>query len=362
MGFIRDIISPPSPPPPINYQQVGEQQAAENRESALLSAQIARPDVATPYQTSTYQSIGAPGEDRWLIQQQLAPEYERMRAREAGIQTGIQSLAGQRLGQIDPQQFTAEGLPAEPGAFSYQQAAGAMPEFSTAGATYQLPEHSNLTAMADDATNKFYTQALSRMAPELDRAEESLRTQLITSGLPVGSEAYNRELERFRQQKGDTLAQLSTQSMMQGQQYARGAMGDILTGRQQQLGEIGAAFDVAGQQRAQRAQEARAEADLSRMARDRGIAERLRFRQQPLSELSALLTGQTPFTQQAAMGPMVQPGGVQGPAPVDFGQLAAAQQQDAAMRFQAEQQPTQDWMNLIGTVGGGLARGWGASQ
>ena len=338
MGFIRDMFSSPSPPPPVNYQQIGQNQTAANRDAALLSAQLARPDVVTPYQTSTYHDIGGADEDRFLIQQSLAPEYEQMRQREAGIQGGIQSLAGQRLGQIDPQAFTAEGLPPEPEAFNYQQEVGAMPEFSTAGATYQLPEFSGLQNMATQATDQFYQSALGRMAPEFDRAEEGLRTQLITSGLPVGSEAYNREIERFRQQKGDALSQLATSSMMQGQQYARGQMGDILTGRGQQLAEIGAEFDVLGQQRAQLGQEARAEREMGQQARDRAIAERLRFRQQPLSELSALLTGQTPFTQAAAAGPLLQPGGVAGPAPVDFGNIAAMQQQDALARYAGAQQ------------------------
>jgi hypothetical protein len=354
MGFIRKIFDPPAPPAPVNFQQVGKDQAAANRETALLSAQIARPDVVSPYQTSRYLDIGGPDEDRWAITQTLAPEYEQMRQREAGIQGGLQTLAAQRLGQVDPQPFSMEGVPAEPGAFSYQQAAGDMPEFSTAGATYQLPEFSGLQGMADQATNQFYTSALDRIAPEFDRAEESLRTQLITSGLPVGSEAYNREIERFRQQKGDTLSQLATQSMMQGQQYARGQMADVLTGRQQQLSEIGTAFDVAGAQRAQRAQEARAERDMAMQARDRTIAERVRQRQQPLSELAAVLTGQTPFSQAAAAGPAIQPGGVAGPQPVDLGALAAAQQADAAQRYAAQQQGAQNWMNLAGTVGAGV--------
>ena len=352
MGFIRDIFSTPSPPPPVNYQQVGQDQTAANRDAALLSAQIARPDVVTPYQTSRYLDIGDPGQDRFAITQELAPEYEQMRQRDAGIQGGIQSLSAQRLGQIDPSAYTTQGLPAEPGAFSYQGAGGAMPEFSTAGATYELPEYSNLESMANQASDQFYQSALSRISPEFDRAEENLRTQLITSGLPVGSEPYNREIERFRQQKGDTLNELATQSITQGAQHARGLLGDVISGRQQQLGEIGAAFNVRGQQRSQLTEEARAERDMQMQARDRAIAERLTQRQQPMSELAALLTGQTPFTQAAAAGPSLQPGGVSAPAPVDLGALASAQQADAAQRYSAQQQGIQNWMNVLGQAGG----------
>jgi len=55
------------------------------------------------------------------------------------------------------------------------------------------------------------------------------------------------------------------------------------------------------------------------------------------------------------MGPMVQPGGVQGPAPIDFGALAALQQQDALGRYQAGQQQSQGWLDAMGTVGGAFA-------
>ena len=247
-------------------------------------------------------------------------------------------------------------LPAEPGAFSYQGAGGAMPEFSTAGATYELPEYSNLVSMAIQASDQFYQSALSRISPEFDRAEENLRTQLITSGLPVGSEPYNREIERFRQQKGDTLNELATQSITQGAQHARGLLGDVISGRQQQLGEIGAAFNVRGQQRSQLTEEARAERDMQMQARDRAIAERLTQRQQPMAELSALLTGQTPFTQSAAMGPALQPGGVAGPAPVNLIGLAQTQAQDQAMRYQAGAQAGSDWRNVIGGIGAGLVQ------
>ena len=76
-----------------------------------------------------------------------------------------------------------------------------------------------------------------------------------------------------------------------------------------------------------------------------------------MSELSALLTGQTPFTQAAAAGPAIQPGGVAGPAPVNLAALAQTQANDQAMRYQAEGQRGSDWRSVIGQIGGSFLSG-----
>ena len=53
MGFISDLFSSPKPPPPVDFGDVGQQQAATNVETARIGARLARPDVVTPYTTTT---------------------------------------------------------------------------------------------------------------------------------------------------------------------------------------------------------------------------------------------------------------------------------------------------------------------
>jgi len=347
MGFIRDMFSSPKPPPPVNYGQISRDQSALDEKSMRLQTALSRPDLVTPYSTTTFRETGP---DEYLGSYTLAPEYEDLRAQEANIQGGLQGLATQRLGQIDQNPFSTAGIPAEPTAFDYGGFA-AQPSYSTAGASYQIPGYSDLDAYTTSAADNFYNRATNRLNPQFDRAETSLRTQLITSGIPEGSDAYNREMEIFRQQKGDQLADLASQSVFQGQSLQQNILGNILSGRGQELQELGTQYDVAQSQRQQQIAEGRDQYALAQQARDRAIAERLRERQQPMTELSALLTGSTPFSQAAAQGPGAL-AGVAAPPPVDLGAIAAAQQADRLARFQGAAQNAQSNRNLIGSIGG----------
>jgi hypothetical protein len=347
MGFIRDLFSSPDPPPPINYGQLRQDQQQIDRESARLQTQLSRPDLVTPYSTTTFRETSP---DQFLGTYTLAPEYEAIRGQEAGLQAGLQGLAGERLGQVDRGAFTTAGLPGEPTPFTYGQF-GDQPAYSTAGASYQLPSFSDLNTFTSNAADEFFNRAVARLNPQFDRAETALRTQLINSGIPEGSGAFNQELELFRQQKNDQLADLASQAVFQGQSLQQNILSNILAGRGQELTEIGTEFDVAQARRGQTIAEARDEYGLAQQARDRAIAERLRERQQPLTELSALLTGTTPFTQAAAQGPGPL-AAVAAPPPVDLGALAAAQQADRLARFQGAAQNVQANRNLVGTIGG----------
>ena len=333
MGFLRHLFSNPSAPPPINFGAIGAQQSAANVEAARLGARLGRPDIISPYQTTTFQEYEP---DRYLQATSLTPEYEGLRRGDVDIQGGLQGLAAGRLGQIQTDPFTTEGMVGEPGPFQYSSV-GAQPEYSTEAATYALPGYADLNTYTSNAASEFFNRAVARLNPQFDRAERGLRTQLINSGIPEGSDAYNEEMRLFTQQKNDALGELSTQSIFQGQDLQRNILSNVLAGRGQQLGEIGTEYQIAQAQRGQGIAEQQQQVALQREARDRQIAEALRLRQQPMSELSALMTGTTPFTQIAAQGPPgIAP--VAGPAPVDLGALAAAQQADALARYQGAQQ------------------------
>jgi hypothetical protein len=351
MGFIRDIFSSPKPPPPVDFGAVGQAQAAQNIETARVGARLARPDVVTPYTTTTFRET-AP--DQYLATQTLAEPYEGLRRGEAGIQRQVQDLASGRLGQVPTGALDVSGFQAEPTRFDYG-AIGATPTYDTSAASYQLPSYEGLDAYTTDAANEFYNRALSRLNPQFDRSERRLRTRLINAGIPENTDAFNREFELFRQGKDDALSDLASQSVFQGQSLQSNILGNILTGRSQQLGEIGTEYDVAQRQRQQRIAEGQQQVALDREARDREIAEAVRLRQLPLSEAAGLITGTTPFTQAAAAGPpRVAP--VQGPSPVDLGALATAGQADQLARFQGQVARQGAGLGLVGSLGSALIR------
>jgi hypothetical protein len=178
---------------------------------------------------------------------------------------------------------------------------------------------------------------------------------LINSGIPEGSDAYNEEFALFRQGKDDALSDLASQSVFQGQTLQSNILGNILTGRGQQLGEIGMEYDIAQRQRQQQIAEGQQQVALDREARDRAIAEAVRLRQLPLSEAAGLITGTTPFTQAAAAGPpRVAP--VTGPSPVDLGALASAGQADQLARFQGQVARQGAGLGLAGSLGSAFLR------
>jgi hypothetical protein len=351
MGFIRDLFSSPDPPPPVDYAAIGQQQNTANLEAARLGARLARPDVVSPYQTTTFRETEP---DQYLAATTLTPEYEQLRVGEAGIQAGLQGLAQQRLEDVSTSPFTTEGMTEEPGPFQYSTV-GAQPAYSTEAATYELPGYDDLNTYTSNAANEFFNRATARLNPQFDRAQRGLRTQLINSGIPEGSDAYNEEMRLFNQQKSDALSDLSSRSMFEGQTLQSNIMANILSGRGQQLGEITSEYDIAQRRRAQGISEGERQVALNREARDRQIAEAMRLRQQPLSELSALMTGTTPFTQAAAAGPApIAP--TRGPAPVDLGALATVGQSDALARYRGQVAQQGSGMDLLGTLGAGLLR------
>ena len=147
-----------------------------------------------------------------------------------------------------------------------------------------MPGYSDLNTYTSNAADEFYNRATARLNPQFDRAQRGLRTQLINSGIPEGSGAYNEEMRLFSQQKNDALSDLASQAVFQGQTLQSNIMANILSGRGQQLGEIGTQYQIAQAERGQGIAEQQQQIALQREARDRQIAEAIRLRQQGASK------------------------------------------------------------------------------
>ena len=70
-------------------------------------------------------------------------------------------------------------------------------------------------ASLEDAT---YQRGFNRIDPYLQDQQQATSQRLVNSGLPVGSEAYNREMNRFEQSRGDQLENLALSSVGAGRQ------------------------------------------------------------------------------------------------------------------------------------------------
>lgn len=82
-----------------------------------------------------------------------------------------------------------------------------------------------------DAADWSYDLASSRILPQQDRNEEALRSKLINSGLRPGTAGWNAEMERLTQANSDQLNQLALTSRGQ-------AFGENLATRNQPLNEL----------------------------------------------------------------------------------------------------------------------------
>lgn len=90
---------------------------------------------------------------------------------------------------------------------------------------------SNINLSNDAVENRLFQLGTARLTPQFQRDEDSLRTQLINSGIRPGSDAWRTEMTRLSQNKNDALDQL----VLGGHQTA---VSDILTERNQPLNEI----------------------------------------------------------------------------------------------------------------------------
>lgn len=83
----------------------------------------------------------------------------------------------------------------------------------------------------EDAT---YEQTASRLRPEFEKQRSQLEQRLADQGLPIGSDAYNEEINRLEQNQNDQLQNLALQSVQAGrsEQDRLARLGATLRGQQ----------------------------------------------------------------------------------------------------------------------------------
>jgi hypothetical protein len=91
----------------------------------------------------------------------------------------------------------------------------------------------NVNLNNDAVEGRLMELGTKRLDPQFMRDEESLRTRLANSGIRQGSDAWNAEMQRFGQTKNDAFNQLLLSGRGQ-------AISEILTERNQPINEISA--------------------------------------------------------------------------------------------------------------------------
>lgn len=214
------------------------------------------------------------GGDNWTQTVTLSPEMQSMLDQQMKLSQGLFGAQDAALGRVNQMMGTGFDMSSLPAAGQALNVNG----LPAAGSVYD----------PNQATNTATQALLSRINPELDRQQESLRTQLANQGIAQGSAAWNNAMGSFGQQRNDAVTQAGLQGInlgmqQQGQTY----------NQQTQNRQLAAALQ--GQQFGQQNQ-----------LRGTALQEQAYLRNLPINELNALRSGsqvQMPefpgYTQQA---------------------------------------------------------------
>lgn len=267
------------------------QQSVLNEKTARVNASLNRINQYTPYGQSVYTDLG---DDRWRQDIILSPDSEAAAKAEMLNARMAQELGTGQLGRIGEtlgNDLDFSNLPALAGSGGYG-------------------------GQRQEVEDALYSRATSRLDPQWEQRSRQFETSLANKGIPVGSEAWTRAMDAFQRGRNDAYS---------------GARADAITGGGAEQSRL---FGL----------------DIG--ARQQGITEQLTQRNQPLNELSALLS-----SGQVAM-PQFAPAGAASAAPVDYTSLVNNKYQTQANAAQANQQ---NWMNgLFGLGQAGLSAWLGA--
>lgn len=250
----------PKPPPAPDYAAAAQAQGQANLRAGLQTAGISNPNIISPYgnQTVTW-DMSDPNMPKPTITQTLTPDAQAALNAQQRVQKELADLGSQGIGTArdilgTPFQYTGpdiqtsfeQGRPLNygPTMGEYGTAQGVdlsqfgqnqgvdETQFGRAGtinanayglaggigaSDYGLArgqlDLSNVARMPVNAGMTGQQAILSRLAPQLERQREGLRTQLINQGLRPGTEAFARAMEQQGQQENDLLTQAALQGI-----------------------------------------------------------------------------------------------------------------------------------------------------
>jgi hypothetical protein len=274
-------------PAPPDFAAAAREQGSANLDAAIATGVLNRPNEVTPLgsrlwnQTGTYQ-VGDRAVPIFTATTQFTPQGRRLYDTNIATQQALGDLGltgATKAGQILGQRFEIRTIP-------------------------------GIDKTADYDRESVYRGLVGRAEDQYARDRDEVRSRLVAQGIPPGSEAYSREMERLDRGLNDAR-------------------------QQAHLG--------AGQAQQQQMD-----------ARRQMITEALLNRQTPLQEINALRSGSQ--VQQPIFQPYASAGPVQA-API-FG-AAAAQGNYALQAHQADVQADNGLISGLGQIGAAAAsRPW----
>lgn len=345
--------APKSPDP----AETAAAQGAMNRDTAITQQELNMVNQSGPWGSVNYQQTGtsASGTPTYTQTTSLSPSQQAIFDQSQAAQGNLAKIAANQSGFL--QNYLGEGIDLS-GVPSLQSGFGSNfnPQFNgNVGLNSNLGLAESYAGAGDfSADRQRVEDALwQRTAGDRSAQDADLRTSLANKGIKEGSEAWNSEMERMGRQNTD--ARLATvaaggQEQQRMVEMARQAamFGNDSRLAQGQFGNNAAMSQWQAGMAAQQAQNSAAaqQTGQNNSARQQGIAEAYAQRNQPINEISALLSG-AQVSNPAQMGAASPQTGVDG---VNY---AGMVQQDYQNRMGAYQ-------NKMNSMGGLFSLGGSA--
>jgi hypothetical protein len=336
-------------PPPPDPTAVATAQTGSNIGTAIANQTMANTNQYGPRGSLTYNQVGTTrltlpnGESyelpQWEQRETLSPNQQVLANQQENLGIGLNDLAGDQITRLAgvlgrPVSEDVAGVPRMVSSFAQSgpiqssvdlqrsvNLQNAPTEFGrTAGnIQYDVPGGTDFSTMGREAQDAI----LARLRPELDRSQAGLDARLANQGIDLGSEAY-RTAQTIEQQRTNDARlaavregyalenQLYNQALAggqfhnaaqqqdYGQQFGRGQFAHAGIGMNNQnalnAGNFAnsAALNAAQFANAAQAQafgQNQAEAHFNNQAAQQALQQTLTLRNQPLNEISALMSG-----------------------------------------------------------------------
>lgn len=187
-GFILYGIGKDDPPPAPDYVGAARETAAGNVDAARVATAANRVNQITPYGNLTYTQTGEDkyGNPMWTATQALSPDQEQIRTAQSGLNLGLLSTAGKGL--------------------------------DYAGSLLEKPgiDMSKLPSTGFDPGQSYQDAIMKRLAPQLDRENQSFEQDMANKGIGVGTAAYNTAKQLLSQNQNDRLTSATVQGINTG--------------------------------------------------------------------------------------------------------------------------------------------------
>jgi hypothetical protein len=161
--------SAPKPPDPV---KVSAAQGAENRETAEYLASLNRIDQSSPFGSVSYNQSGTDpntGAPIYSQNTQLSPELQGLFNSQIGSQQGISDAITGAIGRLPGEAFDPSGI------------------------------------NTDDVRQRSFDSQMAMLSPKFAEGARNLEVQMSDRGLPIGSEIFTNESDRFDRARNDSM-------------------------------------------------------------------------------------------------------------------------------------------------------------